>query len=74
MLYILEVNVNDFFLDDVILRIYYIDICRCIWVRGLEIFRLYNIFVVVCIIKGDGFRNDFVIVRIYGEGKWIVIC
>ena len=72
VLYILEANANDFFPDDAILRTYYTDTRRRTRVRGLEIFRLYNISVAARTTKGDGPRNDSVIVRTHGEGKWTV--
>ena len=72
MLYVLEANASDFFPDDAKLRTYYTDTRRSTRLRGLEIFRLYNISVAARTIKGAGPRNDYVIVRTHGEGEWTV--
>ena len=73
LLYFLEANASDYFPDDKTLRTYYTDTRRSIRVGELEIFRLYNISVAARTIKGAGPRNDSVIVRTHGEGKWTVL-
>ena len=71
-LYFLEANASDLFPDDAIATRHHRGTSRSARVGGLQIFRLYNISVAARTTKGDGPRNDSVIVRTHGEGKWTV--
>jgi len=73
LLYFLEANASDYFPDDKTLRTHYTYTRRSTRVGGLEIFRRYNISVAARTVKGAGPRNDSVIVRTHGEGKWTVL-